>query len=64
MGAWNSGMFPCNSMRRGPGVLVVVTHQVTITGLSGIHPASGEGVALRWVDGRAEVLGRLDAPAP
>ena len=49
---------------RGPGVLVVVTHQVTITGLSGIHPASGEGVALRWVDGRAEVLGRLDAPAP
>ncbi|WP_377155283.1 histidine phosphatase family protein [Roseateles sp. UC29_93] len=49
---------------RGPGVLVVVTHQVTITGLSGIHPASGEGVALRWVDGRAEVLGQLAAPAP
>lgn len=48
---------------RGPGVLVVVTHQVTITGLSGVHPASGEGVALRWSDGSAAVLGRLTAPA-
>jgi broad specificity phosphatase PhoE len=47
---------------RGPGVLVVVTHQVTITGLSGVFPASGEGVALRWTAGRNEVLGRLAAP--
>lgn len=47
---------------RGPGVLVVVTHQVTITGLSGVFPASGEGVAMRWTAGRNEVLGRLAAP--
>ncbi|HEY0956287.1 MAG TPA: histidine phosphatase family protein [Roseateles sp.] len=47
---------------RGPGVLVVVTHQVNVTGLSGIFPASGEGVALRWRAGAAQVLGRLDAP--
>ena len=47
----------------GPGVLVVVTHQVTITALSAVYPASGEGVALRWVDGRAVVLGRLPTPA-
>lgn len=49
---------------RGPGVLVVVTHQVTITALSDIYPASGEGVAMRWTAGRAEVLGRLPPPAP
>lgn len=47
---------------RGPGVLVVVTHQVTVTGLSGVYPASGEGVALRWTAERAELLGRLEAP--
>lgn len=47
---------------RGPGVLVVVTHQVTITGLSGVYPASGEGVAMRWREGRAELLERLEAP--
>jgi phosphohistidine phosphatase SixA len=32
---------------RGPGVLVVVTHQVNITALTGVVPASGEGVVLR-----------------
>ena len=47
----------------GPGMLVVVTHQVTVTGLSGIYPASGEGVAMRWTAGRGEVLERLAAPA-
>jgi broad specificity phosphatase PhoE len=47
---------------RGPGVLVVVTHQVTITGLSGVYPSSGEGVAMRWNAGRGDVLGRLQAP--
>lgn len=49
---------------RGPGVLVVVTHQVTVTGLSGVYPASGEGVAMRWHSGHGEVLGRLDPPPP
>ncbi len=48
---------------RGPGVLVIVTHQVNVTGLSGIFPASGEGVALRPGAGQTEVLGRL-APPP
>jgi phosphohistidine phosphatase SixA len=32
---------------RGPGALVVVTHQVNITALTGISPASGEGVVLQ-----------------
>ena len=44
---------------KGPGVLVVVTHQVNITALTGIAPASGEGVIIRPLLGRLEVLGRL-----
>jgi phosphohistidine phosphatase SixA len=32
---------------RGPGVLVVVTHQVNISALTGIAPASGEGIVIR-----------------
>lgn len=47
---------------RGPGVLVVVTHQVNITGLTGIFPSSGEGVALRFGGGKLAVLGRIDPP--
>jgi broad specificity phosphatase PhoE len=31
----------------GPGALVVVTHQVNITSLTGIVPSSGEGVVLK-----------------
>lgn len=31
---------------RGTGVLVVVTHQVNIAALTGISPASGEGIVL------------------
>jgi phosphohistidine phosphatase SixA len=31
---------------QGTGVLVVVTHQVNITALTGIFPASGEGIVL------------------
>lgn len=49
---------------RGPGVLVVVTHQVNITGLTGVFPASGEGVVMRCADGRGEVVARLPAPPP
>jgi phosphohistidine phosphatase SixA len=45
---------------RGPGVLVVVTHQVNITALTGIFPASGEGIVVRAVPaGGVEVVGRL-----
>lgn len=49
---------------RGPGVLVVVTHQVNVTGLSGVFPASGEGVVMRWADGVGKVVGQLAAPEP
>jgi phosphohistidine phosphatase SixA len=44
---------------QGPGALVVVTHQVNITALTGIFPASGEGVVLRSRDGALEVVGRI-----
>jgi phosphohistidine phosphatase SixA len=44
---------------QGPGVLVVVTHQVNITALTGIAPASGEGVVVALRDGTVKVLGRL-----
>jgi phosphohistidine phosphatase SixA len=44
---------------RGPGVLAAVTHQVNITALTGIFPASGEGVVIRMAAGRAEVIGRI-----
>jgi phosphohistidine phosphatase SixA len=45
--------------RSGPGALVVVTHQVNITALTGIVPASGEGVVLRREGDRLVVVGRV-----
>ena len=47
---------------KGPGVLVVVTHQVNIQALTGISPASGEGIIIAMRNGTAEVLGRLPPP--
>jgi phosphohistidine phosphatase SixA len=44
---------------RGPGVLVVVTHQVNISALTGVAPASGEGIIVRNGQAELEVLGRL-----
>lgn len=44
---------------RGPGVLVVVTHQVNITALTGIVPASGEAVVVRPKAQGIEVVARL-----
>jgi phosphohistidine phosphatase SixA len=44
---------------QGPGVMVVVTHQVNITALTGVSPASGEGVVARIVAGQLQVLGRV-----
>ena len=44
---------------RGPGVLVVTTHQVNITALTGVYPSSGEGVVLRPKGDGVEVIGRL-----
>jgi phosphohistidine phosphatase SixA len=44
---------------RGPGVLVVITHQVNITALTDIYPNSGDGVVLRPVGQKLQVLGRV-----
>jgi hypothetical protein len=45
---------------QGPGALVVVTHQVNITALTGVFPTSGEGVVVRPAVGDGlEVVGRL-----
>jgi phosphohistidine phosphatase SixA len=44
---------------KGPGVLVVVTHQVNITAITGITPASGEGVVLKRTGSKLKVLGRI-----
>lgn len=44
---------------RGPGALVVTTHQVNITALTGISPASGEGIVMRMFGGDVRVIGRI-----
>jgi broad specificity phosphatase PhoE len=44
---------------QGPGALVVVTHQVNITGLTGVVPASGEGVVLAKPGQGMELVGRI-----
>ena len=47
---------------RGPGNLVLVTHQVNITALTGIFPASGEMIVVRpdaGNPGRPAVVGRI-----
>ena len=47
------------SQWRGPGVLVVVTHQVNITALTDIVPASGEGVVVKPTATGLQVVGRI-----
>ncbi len=47
---------------RGPGPLVVVTHQVNITALTGFVPASGEGVVVERDGSSLKVVGRIAAP--
>lgn len=44
---------------RGPGALVVVTHQVNISALTGGATASGEGVVLRPVGDQLVPVGRI-----
>jgi phosphohistidine phosphatase SixA len=44
---------------RGPGVLVVVTHQVNISALTEVYPQSGEGVVLQAGPKGLTVLGRV-----
>ncbi|KPQ36815.1 MAG: Phosphohistidine phosphatase SixA [Phormidesmis priestleyi Ana] len=47
-----------------PGVIVMVTHQVNITGLSGIFPPSGSAVVVQLNDdGQLNVLGQLLEPS-
>lgn len=43
----------------GPGALLVVTHQVNITALTGIFPASGEGIVLELRGEGFAVAGRI-----
>jgi hypothetical protein len=38
---------------------VVSTHQVNITELTGIWPASGEGIVVRFEDSNLRVIGRI-----
>lgn len=47
---------------RGPGALVVVTHQVNISALVGRPTASGEGIVLTRREGRLVVAGHLRTP--
>jgi broad specificity phosphatase PhoE len=51
---------------RGPDTLVIVTHQVNITALTGLVPAMGELVVLKPAGGRAAtgftIAGRLTVP--
>jgi phosphohistidine phosphatase SixA len=44
---------------KGPGVLVVVTHQVNITALTGVVPDSSEGVVIVLNGRNVKVLGRI-----
>ena len=44
---------------RGEGLLVVFTHQVNITALTGVFPASGEGVVLKRQAGQWKVDRRI-----
>lgn len=43
----------------GPGALVVVSHQVNITALTGVFPASGEGIVLRREGDGLREVGRI-----
>jgi len=51
------------AQRRDGRSLVLVTHQVNITALTGVYPASGEGVVARIAaDGSLTVVARLPPP--
>lgn len=44
---------------RGPGALVVTTHHVNMVALTGIAPASAEGIVLTNAGGALAVVGRI-----
>jgi phosphohistidine phosphatase SixA len=39
---------------------VIITHQVNITAITGIFPASGEGIVVRINEGKISVIGRIN----
>ena len=46
---------------KGPGALVVVTHQVNITALTGANPSSAQGIVVRpAADGSLRVVGTVE----
>jgi phosphohistidine phosphatase SixA len=47
---------------KGPGVLAVFTHQVNITALTGVVPASGEAVVVTAGSVPLRLIGRLPPP--
>lgn len=44
---------------RGPGALVVTTHQVNIEALTGLSPASAEGIVVEIANDAISVVGRI-----
>lgn len=44
---------------KGPGALAIFTHQVNITALTGVVPASGEGIVVHMSSGKPIVLGQI-----
>ncbi|MGA0332884.1 MAG: hypothetical protein ACO3N7_03855 [Kiritimatiellia bacterium] len=50
--------------REDAGPVLLVTHQVVITALTGVFPASGEMILVRHLtDGEVEVAARIRVPA-
>jgi len=48
---------------KGPGALVVITHQVNITALTNVFPSSGEGIVLTTGPEGLDLVGRLPVSA-
>lgn len=46
----------------GPGAMVVVSHQVNISALTGEVPRPGEGIVIRVDGGETSVIGRIPPP--
>jgi phosphohistidine phosphatase SixA len=58
-GAQTEAALKILSAWKGPGALVVSTHQVNITALTGVFPASGEGIVIRVSPQGVTVIGKL-----
>ena len=51
------------SNRDRPGAIIMVTHQVNVTALSGIFPQSGSAVVIQINGRQLDVLGQLSEPS-